>query len=249
VPSLSLGTPVVQIYPRHPLALAGQALSVQAAIGNRLTLGIGPSHRVLVEPTLGLKYDRPAQHTREYLSALVPLLHGEPVDFHGEQLQAVGQLAVSGAEPPSVLVSALGPVMLRTAGELTDGTIAAWTGPRTISEHIVPRITAAAEAAGRPAPRVLVSVPVAVTDDADAERAWVAARFCAAESLPSYRAMLDIEGVSGVGDVVVVGDEGEVERQLRRLADAGATEFIATPFGPADQVKRTLEVLGSLNQI
>jgi F420-dependent oxidoreductase-like protein len=249
VPDLPLGTAVVTTYPRHPMALAGQALSTQAAIGNRLTLGIGPSHKPAVEATLGMSFDRPAQHTREYLQALVPLLRGEAVDVDGEIHHAHGQITVPGAEPPSVLVAALGPVMLRTAGELADGTIATWTGVRTVGEHIVPRITAAASAAGRPAPRVVLSLPIAVTGDADGARRWIAERLGMAGDLPSYRAMLDIEGASGPEDVVIVGDETAVERQLARFEDAGATELVAVPFGPADQVARTLNALADLHTV
>ena len=248
VPDIPLGTAVVTTYPRHPLALASQALSAQAAVGNRLTLGLGPSHKRLVEPMLGLAFDRPARHTREYLEALVPLLRGEAVDFHGEIHHVAGQVVVAGAEAPSVLLAAHGPVMLRTAGELADGSIVTWAGPRTVADHVVPRLTAAAEAAGRPAPRVVVSLPVAVTSDATAAREWVAERFGLANELPSYKAMLDQEGVAGVDETVVVGDEASVERQLQRFHDSGATEFVAVPFGPPDQVTRTLDTLAAVNR-
>jgi F420-dependent oxidoreductase-like protein len=246
VPGIGLGTAVVPTYPRHPLALASQALTVQAAIGGRLTLGIGPSHAPIIEGAFGLAFDRPAAHTREYLSALVPLLHGEAVDVRGEQIRVAGQMTVPGVPAPAVLLAALGPTMLRIAGELTDGTIATWTGVRTLSEHIVPRIGAAAAAAGRPAPRVLVSVPVGVTDDPDGARAWAAERFGAADGLPSYRAMLDLEGVASSTDLVIAGDEATVERELRRLVDAGATELIPVPVGDPAQVERTLGLLGAL---
>lgn len=136
--------------------------------------------------------------------------------------------------------------MLRIAGELTDGTVATWTGPRTLGDHIVPRLTAAADAAGRANPEVVASLPVAVTDDAGAARAWVVERFGAAHDMPSYRAVLDHEGVETVGDVVIAGDEAQVELQVRRLADAGATELIAVPFGDPAQVERTLDLLGAL---
>ena len=247
VPDLPLGTAVIPTYPRHPLALAGQALTVQAALGDRLTLGVGPSHAPLIEGAFGLPFDRPARHTREYLQALVPLLRGEAVDVRGELVRATGQVTVPGATPPSVLLAALGPAMLRVAGELTDGTIAAWAGPRVLADHIVPRLTAAAGSAGRSAPRVVVSLPVAVTGDEGGARAWIAERFGMAADLPSYRVVLDREGASGVADVVAVGDEGAVARHLRGLEDAGATALLAVPFGPADQVSRTLEVLAGLN--
>lgn len=246
VPDLPLGTSVITTYPRHPVALASQALSAQAATGNRLTLGIGPSHAPLVESVLGITFDRPALHTREYLSILGPLLRGEEVDFHGRLIHATGQVAVPGAEPPPLLVAALGPVMLRTAGELAAGTLVTWTGLRTVSEHIVPRIMSAAEAAGRPQPQVVVSLPIAVTDDVEAAKGWVTERLGMAADLPSYRAVLDYENADGVADVAIVGDEEAVERRLQQYADAGTTEFVAVPFGSQEQIERTHKLLSTL---
>ncbi len=230
------------------MALAGQALTVQAATGNRLTLGIGPGHKHQVETALGMSYERPARHTREYLSALMPLLRGEPVRFDGEIHHVAGHIRTPGARPPSVLLAALGPVMLRTAGELADGTVTVWTGVRTVATHIAPLVTAAADAAGRPAPRVVVNLPIAVTDDPGGARAWIAEHFGGSRQVPSYRALFEREGVSGAGDVVIAGDERHVSGELRRFADAGATEFIAVPFGPPEQIARTLTVLGGLNE-
>jgi F420-dependent oxidoreductase-like protein len=248
VPGLPLGTAVVTTYPRHPLTLASQALSVQAAVGNRLTLGIGPGHRQRIESVFGLRFERPARHTREYLGVLMPLLRGETVEFDGEIYQVTGQTHTPGARPPSVLLAALGPVMLRIAGELADGTVAVWTGPRTIGAHVVPRITAAAEVVGKPAPRVVVNLPIAVTDHPDRARAWISTHFGRAGLVPSYRALFDREGVRGPADVVVVGGEHEVEQQLRSYADAGATEFIAVPFGSGEQIDRTLTFLAHANR-
>ncbi len=246
VPGIELGTAVVPTYPRHPLALASQALSTRAVVGDRLTLGVGPSHAPIIEGALGVPFDRPGLHTRQYLEALAPLLRGEAVDVRGEAVRATGQVVVPGATPPRLLLSALGPAMLRIAGELTDGTAVTWTGVRTLESHVVPRLTAAATAAGRPAPHVVLSVPLAVTTDVDGARAWVAEKFGAADDLPSYRAMLDREGVRSATDLTVAGDEATVERGLRRLADAGVTEFIAAPVGDAEQVDRTLAFLGGL---
>src|SRR5918998_389879 len=146
----------------------------------------------------------------------------------------------------AVVPTALGPAMLRIAGELADGTVVTWATERSLDRHVVPRISAAAEAAGRPRPQVVNSLPVAVTADRDAARAWITERFGAANSLPSYRAMLDLEEVHGVDELAVAGDDDDVRRALGRLADAGTTEFIAVPFGPADQVSRTIELLGEL---
>lgn len=146
-----------------------------------------------------------------------------------------------------MLLAALGPAMLRVAGELADGTVTVWTGVRTVATHVVPRITAAAEAAGRPAPRVVVNLHIAVTDDAGGARAWVAEHFGAAGLVPGYRTLFELEGAGGPADVVVAGDERSVAKELGRYADAGATEFIAVPFGPDEQITRTLTFLGDPN--
>lgn len=246
VPGIALGTAVVPTYPRHPLMLASQALTVQAATDNRLRLGIGPSHQFLMEDRYGYSFERPARHIREYLSALVPLLRGENVSYQGETLRAIGEIQVPGAESPSVLLAALGPVMLKIAGELTDGTITAWTGPRTIADHIVPTITRAAITAGRPEPQVIASGLVSVTSDPDGTRRMTAERFGIAGQAPSYRAVLDREGVAGPADLLVAGDERVVERELGRFADAGTTEFLAYPVGSAEEQSRTVKLLASL---
>jgi F420-dependent oxidoreductase-like protein len=246
VPDLELGTAIVPTYPRHPLALASQALSVQAATGNRLQLGLGPSHRTIIEEWYGLNYDRPARHMREYLEALEPLLRGESVNYQGETLRAQGKLTVLDAKPPAVLISALGPVMLRVAGELTDGTVTAWAGPRTIAEHIAPRLNEAAATVGRPRPRIVTGVLVHVTDNPAEARQRVAERFGAADHLPSYRAMMDIEGVATGSDLLLAGNETEVTDGLREYQAAGATEFVAFFAGPEDERPRTEALLSRL---
>lgn len=244
VPGIGLATGIVPTYPQHPLALASQTLSVQAATGNRFTLGVGLSHKPVIEGRFGYSYERPARHLREYLSALIPLLRGEAVTYQGETLTANGAVSVAGAEAPPVLVSALGPVMLRVAGELADGTITNWAGPKALSEHIVPAITKAA--AGRPEPRVVSMVMVSVTDDEAAVRSWVAENFGLSATLASYRAMLDREGANGVEDVIIAGDEQSVGKALRRQIDAGATEFGVVALGSPAERLRTIEFLATL---
>jgi F420-dependent oxidoreductase-like protein len=246
VPDLELGTAIVPTYPRHPLALASQVLSVQAATGNRLQLGLGPSHRTIIEEWYGLDYGRPARHMREYLEALRPLLRQEQVSYQGETLRAQGKLTVLDARPPALLISALGPVMLRLAGELTDGTVTAWAGPRAIAEHIAPRLNEAAEAAGRPRPRIVAGVLVHVTDKPAMARQRVGEQFSAADHLPSYRAMMDIEGVATGADLLLAGDEAEVTAGLRAYQEAGATEFVAFFAGPDEERPRTEALLSRL---
>lgn len=247
VPRIELGTAVVPTYPRHPMMLAAQALTTQAASDGRLMLGIGLSHQIVIESMFGYSFEKPARHMREYLSVLMPLVHGAAASFTGETLTAHGSVNVPGADPFPVLVAALGPRMLELTGALADGTITWMTGPATLERHTVPAITKAAADAGRPAPRVVVSLPVCVTDDVDGARSRAASVFQVYGLLPSYRAMLDREGAAGPADVAIVGDEATVAAGIRRVADAGATDFSAAEFGAdTDERKRTRELLRSL---
>ena len=232
---IELGTAVVPTYPRHPVALAQQALTAQVATGGRLTLGIGVSHRSTVEGWLGLSYSRPLRHIEEYLSVLRPLLHESGVDFHGEEFRVAGELQIPDADMVEcpVVMAALGPRMLEIAGRLADGTVTWMTGPNTIRDHVVPRLSEAAAAAGNPRPRVCVGMPIAVTDRPERARARADRLFQHYAALPGYRAMLEREGVESPGGIAIVGNEAAVEDQLRRLAEFGATDLLATIY-PVD---------------
>ena len=243
---VELGTSVVPTYPRHPAALAAQALTVNAATDGRLLLGIGLSHRVTIEHTYGLSYERPARHMREYLAALVPLLHDRAVDVDGETISAHAQLTIPAAVAPTVLLAALQPRMLALAGGVADGTVTWCTGPVTLEQQVVPLVRAAADEAGRPAPRIVVALPTIVTDDEAHGRAAAGEQLAGYGDLPVYRAVLDTEGADGPADVSVVGDEPSVSAQLARLRDVGATDFIAIPTGTADDRRRTLDHLATL---
>jgi F420-dependent oxidoreductase-like protein len=247
VPGIQVGTGVVPTYPRHPMMLAQQALTVNVAAGGRLVLGIGLSHQVVIESMYGLSFDKPVRHMREYLSILMPLIETGSVSFTGETLSANATINVPGSSPCPVLVAALGPNMLELAGTLTDGTMTWMTGPDTLGSLTVPTITKAASAAGRPAPRIGAGMPVCVTDDVAAARERAAQVFQVYGVLPSYRAMLDREGAAGPADVAIVGTEQEVAAGIARLADAGVTDFAAVEFGAGgDERRRTRELLRSL---
>lgn len=247
VPRVRLGTAVTPTYPRHPTALAQQALTAAAATGNRFTLGIGLSHKVVIENMLGLSYDRPARHMREYLEVLMPLLRGETVNHQGEAYRVALGLTVPGAEPPPTVVAALGPLMLRIAGELADGTSTWMVGPRTMESHIVARIGAAAGAAGRPAPTIIAGVPITLTNRPDQARERIAGGLTMYGQLPSYRAMLDREGLAGPGDAAVVGDENALRGEIERYRSAGVTDLNAAIMDVEDGARaRTLEFLASL---
>jgi 5,10-methylenetetrahydromethanopterin reductase len=237
---IELGTSVVPTYPRHPHMLAAQALTVQAASNGRFNLGIGLSHAPVVEGMWGLSCDRPAVHMREYLSVLLPLIREGRASFSGEFFRVNATVQVPVPKPPPVLIAALAPVMLRIAGEMTDGTITWMVGPKALQNHIVPRITKAANEAGRPAPRVVVGLPIAVTDDPEGAKERAARSFQVYGTLPNYKRVLDIEGAGGPADVAIVGKENEVEQQLRGIASAGATDFLAGMFPVGGDVQASL---------
>lgn len=245
---IELGTAVVPSYPRHPTAIASQAVTAAAASGNRFTLGIGLAHKVMIEDALGLSYARPARHMREYLAVLEPLLRGEVVHYDGEQYRVHGiSVGAAGAGPVPLVIAALGSEMLRLAGRHSDGTITWMVGPRTLEGHIRPTLEAAASAAGRPAPRVIAGFPIVLTRDVDAARARIAGPLAVYGALPSYRDMLDREGLAAPEDIAIIGDEGVLRAALGRLRDVGVTDFdaaiAAVDPGAFD---RTFEFLAAL---
>ena len=245
---LHLGTAVTPTYPRHPTAIAQQALTTQAACNGRFTLGIGLSHQIVIETMLGLSYERRAAHMREYLSVLMPLVRGETARFSGEEYNVRGvTMEIPGSEGMDVVVAALGPAMLKIAGELADGTNTWMVGPRTMEEHVVKRLTAAANAAGRPAPKIVGGYPVVLTNKPDEAREKIAQNLTIYGQLPSYRAMLDREGAEGPADIAIAGDENLVRGEIKRLEDIGVTDFNAAIMDvEAGAYDRTLEFLGSL---
>jgi 5,10-methylenetetrahydromethanopterin reductase len=245
---IGLGTAVVPTYPRHPTALAMQALTAAAASGNRFTLGIGVSHKIVTESMLGFSYARPASHMREYLDVLMPLLRGETVQHDGAEYHVHGvAVAVPGAQQVPVLVAALGPAMLELTGQLADGTVTWMVGPRTMESHIVPTLGAAAQRAGRAAPRVVGGFPVVLTNKPDEARERIAKQLTIYGQLPSYRAMLDREGAKGPADIALAGDENYLRGAIERLRGIGVTDFsAAVAAADADSAERTLQFLASL---
>jgi F420-dependent oxidoreductase-like protein len=245
--TIELGTFVVPTFPRHPHATAQQASSTNDAAGGRFTLGIGLSHQVVIEMMFGLSFAQPAKHMEEYLAVLMPLLRDGKVAHNGSVYRVNAHLDANGAPGgPSVVVAALGPKMLQLTGAMADGTATWTTGVKTLGDHIVPTITAAAEQAGRPAPRIIAGLPVCVTEDPDAARELAAAQFAVYGTLPSYRAMLDREGAATPGDIALVGDEESVAAQVAQLADAGVTDFGGSLYGSPEQVARGRKLLQDL---
>jgi len=234
--TIELGTAIVPTYLCHPVFQASRTAAVAMAIGSpgRVTLGVGPSHAPVIE-ALGMSYATPGRHTEEYFQIVTQLLRGEAVNFSGDEFRAMaGPPGLVDGEPIPVLVSALAPRLLRVAGQYTDGTIL-WLGnAAAIDRHIAPRIRKAAADAGRPEPRIVAGLPIAVHDDVAEARAAAAEQFAVYATLPNYLRLLDEGGVSSPADAAIVGDESSVAAQIAELFDAGATDLWAAPYGVGD---------------
>ncbi len=241
---IKLGTAVVPSYPRHPLVMAQQAATTNAAASGRFNLGIGLSHKPIIEGMFGMSYDKPARHMREYLNVLAPALRNEKVDYQGEQYGARGKIAVPESESVPLLVAALGDVMLNLAGTLADGTITWMTGPKTLEDHIIPKIRKAAAEAGRPEPRIVAGVPTAIISDRDSAIERIDKGMKMYGQLDSYKAMLAKEGASGPSGIANIGDEGELRKYIQRLRDIGVTDLNCAILGVGDH-DTTVEFLAS----
>lgn len=225
---IELGTAVVPLQAQHPIALARQALSAQAAAGGRLALGVGPSHHWIVRDMLGLPYERPAVYTRDYLEVLRAALNGPgPVDVENETFLVHNPLDLGPVSPMPVLVAALGPVMLKLAGAHADGTVLWMADERAVADHVVPRITSAAEEAGRPAPRIVAGIPVCLCEPSRVDEARERANriLGEAEISPNYQRLLEYGDIKDVGGLCAAGDEKAIAARFRRFADAGVTDL------------------------
>ena len=251
---IELGTAVVPIQTRHPIAMAQEALSSQAVCEGRFTLGLGTSHHWIIEGMLGLPYERPARQMRHYLEVLDAALRGPgSVDVENDGYRVHSPIDVTDWAPTAVLLAALGPVMLRVAGELASGTILWMADERAVAEHVAPRIAKAA--AGRPAPRIVAGIPVALcrNDQVDDARAWTNRVFGQAAFSPNYQRLLERGDATNEGDMLAAGNESAVANRLRAFRDAGATDLAVrvVPLGPDREARiesrrRTLSFLASL---
>jgi F420-dependent oxidoreductase-like protein len=225
---IEIGTAVIPIQSRHPIAMAQQALSTQAVCEGRLTLGLGASHHWIVEDMLGLRYERPAHQMRNYLEVLNAAFAGPgPVDVENETYRVHNPLDITDVVPTPILVAALAPVMLRIAGEQGSGTILWMADERAISEHILPRIAKAAAGVGKPAPRIVAGVPVCLCakDEVDGARTWANQALGHAEYSPNYQRLLDRGDATDVGDILAAGDETAILERLRSFKDVGVTDL------------------------
>jgi len=253
---IEIGTAVVPIQTRHPIALAHQALSTQAVCEGRLTLGLGVSHHWVIDEMLGLPYEKPVATMRDELDVLDVALAGPGmVDVENERFRVHNPMDVTDVGPTSVMIAALGPLMLKLAGERTDGTILWLADERAIGSHIAPTINAAAEGAGRPLPRIVAGVPVCLCRDDEVDVAKDRANrvLSEAEVSPNYKKLLDQGDARNVGDILAAGSEASIEKRLRSFADAGTTDISVrvVPIGAdrdekLESSRRTREYLASL---
>lgn len=265
---IELGTAVVPLPAQHPVALARQALTAHAIAGGRLTLGVGPSHHWIVTDMLGLPYARPAACTRDYLQVLDAAWRAcaqegdiknggtKSIDVENDTFTVHNPFDVAPVAPVPVLLAALGPVMLKVAGEHCDGTVLWMADERAIGEHIVPRLTAAAEAAGRKAPRVVAGIPVCLCGPSQVDEAKARANriLGEAEISPNYQRILSYGDARDIGDLCAAGDEAAITARFRRFADAGVTDLSVRllPIGNGrDELiaskNRTREVIAALS--
>ncbi|MFJ8926078.1 LLM class F420-dependent oxidoreductase [Streptomyces sp. NPDC102364] len=225
---IELGTAVVPVHAQHPVALARQALSVHAAAQGRLALGVGASHHWIVRDMLGLPYEKPAAYTRDYLDVLNTAVCGTgSVDVENDTFTVHNPLGLAPVAPLPVLLAALGPVMLRIAGERADGTVLWMADERSVADHVVPRITKAAQEAGRPAPRIVAGVPVCLCrpNEVDAARERANRILGEAEISPNYQRLLEYGDARDVGDLCAAGDEAAIKARFQRFANAGVTDL------------------------
>jgi F420-dependent oxidoreductase-like protein len=241
--SIELGTAVLQTYPCHPVLQANRIASVALAMGRPgFTVGLGPSHKSSITGMYGYSYDNPGRNTEEYLRILTALLRGEEVDVDGEDWSAHVPAGMVPSSPPvPILLSALGPRLLRVAGQIADGTVLWMAPPKAIETHVAPRVNAAAQEAGRPAPRIVAGLPVAVHDDVAAAREATTRYSTLYAGQPNYQRIMGLGGASTVAEAAIVGDEASVRTQLNGLIDAGATDVWAAIIPVGDDPRGSIQ--------
>ena len=247
---IQMGTAVIPIFTRHPLVMAQQAMTVQIAINGRLSLGLGLSHKVIMQNSFGLKYENLTQHAIEYLSIINQLNESSSVDFTGQFYRAEWTIDLPNFSKFPVFFAALGPKMLAAAGKYADGTITWMAGPKVLERDIVPLITKSSKMAERSCPKILAGIPVAITNDIEKARESANKQFGLYKKFPSYKRLLCLENASLVSDIAVIGNRNEVKNQLERYYSSGANEILAMAFPVgADHNQELNETWGILSEI
>jgi len=253
--SIELGTAVLQTYPCHPLLQANRVVAAANGMGRPgLTLGLGPSHAPVVEGVLGLSYENPGRHTEEYLRIIAALLRTGDADVDGADwsVHSGGRMAESD-HPIPILLSALSPRMLGIAGRFADGVVLWMASAAAIGTSIVPLLQTAAVEAGRPGPRVVAGLPVAVHDDLGQARDAVNATAVGYAGMRNFKRIIDAGGGASPADVAILGAESTVRRRIADLSAVGVTDVWAQPVAVGDDrlqrresLHRTRTLLGEL---
>lgn len=248
VPGLEVGTSAVPFNPRHPLTLASQAQTAQAAAHGRFNLGLALGAHDIERTSFGISPPNTIARLREYLTILRSVFDTGTVDFHGEEFTASPSwpVTLAGGSPVPLYVAAMGPKALRVTGELADGTLPYLAGPRTIAEFIRPTLAKAAADAGRPSPRIIAFVPTHLSDDVDSARAVAGEQLSFYATIPSYQNVIAREGVESLADLAAVGDAGAIGRKVQSYLDAGATDVVFSPVDRSRPDEALWELAGSL---
>ena len=261
--SILLGTCITPTYPRHPITAVQQVQVVAQLAPGRFRLGLGPSHKVSIEPTYGIEHTAPLTNLREYIQVVKSLLWEGSVDFDGTQYHAHASLRGTDPIPDvPVMASALRRRAFTTCGEVADGAIS-WVCPSQYLQDVaLPAMEAGAQKAGRETPPLIAHIPVCVHDDMDEARNAAKEQLATYPRSPFYQQMFvesghpeAREGVwsdSMIDDVAVMGSEDDVVSGLRRILDWGATEIIAHPVTAGDDaqasMQRTLEAVANADK-
>lgn len=259
--SIRAGMAIVPTWPRHPIALASQALALHQLSPGRLRLGIGPSHEPTMTATYGVEWRKPLLQLREYLVTLRALFADGAVDFDGEHVRAHTRWREPA--PVELLASALRPHSFALCGELADGAIS-WMCPlRYLEDEALPALREGAESAGRAVPPLIAHVPVSASTDREAVRALARTQLGNYARIPFYRAMFERAGFpmgspedpdaypdALLDDLVVSGTDDEVRAGLQRYLDAGCGEVLAAPLVDPDDregsISRAFAAVGGM---
>lgn len=257
-----LGTSVVPTWPRHPVVMAQQALTVSQVSDGRFRLGIGPSHVPVIEGMYGLTFDKPIRHVAEYVTVVKALATEGSASFQGQQYRVAMGVDIPDARMP-VMISVLSEQMCRAAGRHADGAITWLAPPSYIASTVAPLVREGAEAAGREPPPVICQVPATAATDADAVRKSVRRLFAIYPMLPFYNAMMQKAGLPGAAEalssgwtdelidaVVPSGGEGALRKRAEEYVDAGADEVVYAPFPVGGDWDASLdETMGAMSAV
>ncbi|GHO48606.1 hypothetical protein KSX_67690 [Ktedonospora formicarum] len=252
-----MGTAIVPTYPRHPLALAQQALAFSDIAPERLRLGVGPSNRPNIEGSFGISMQSPQGHLREYVTILRAALWDGKVERQGRFFTVKGTLPRVPHTP--ILVSALREGAFRLAGELTDGALS-WVCPVPyLFEKALPALRAGAAKAERPVPSLVAHIPVAFSQDRQAVNMAARKQLGYYGQFPSYASMFAEAGfpVSPEGELsdallenlVIIGDDASISEHLKKLLASGLDELLVMPVIVAnakEERQRLARLIGQL---